>query len=790
MFTRNGTKHTCTMVAPIILSAWFFLLFVPSAVTSLQISCQKNIVIEKGHNATIGCNTSEPPTDVFWYIGPPSSTSPILALENNLKSGTLYDSNRFDITSNGHVIISNAQIEDEAVYTVVAFFATGNYEVENITVSVKVSPQQGCPLIAKCASCSNCTLQISQTGQLQCTVTESRPKVLLRLEIRRSEHLQFTTGESIPQKNEKLGTWNTSTSVEYTFDACGGFADIRCLAQDDINVLHRKDSNIRLTSESCNEDNTKPTSSSMKVILTCALTISGILTLSLAVFCYTLHRRHGGRKGTLLEEVKQKTLLEELTDISLINSYCSDCQYTITYTDNVISHVNNADDMIAALSKGEQGNRVLFVGEPGIGKSHLFRDISRKWRKGETFKDYILIYFQLENVLKDACILEELMKLLGLEMSAAEANRINLDLQSKKSIVMLDGISNWSRLHNSVTNDDKGKRLTIKQLLEGDVAEFSKMKIWVTSRNLDHDVKVMNTPYTRVDVVGFTESHRNLFFERFSQLTESKRDEKEEEVHVRLERKQREGKGKECDPEERPLNAKHSEDISSAWQTHMEDIIIDGCIDYLVRSPLIARLFASIYLNNFNEDNKPLADHLFRFSTEKKQTTETLVASGNCDLLACLLEVGTNDEEEYRKYANLLHMKELLFRHMTYDYYREAILHLLKTCKETQIEFTSLEIYGDSPIVQLRELPIIHDQLVFHGVHLASTDEFKAFMSMVQKKTKTITFHNSTVPERLSEDEVQDIGNFEVLRNNEDNAFERLFEDGEWREMTTATSEV
>ncbi|PIK56615.1 hypothetical protein BSL78_06471 [Apostichopus japonicus] len=419
----------------------------------------------------------------------------------------------------------------------------------------------------------------------------------------------------------------------------------------------------------------------MKVI---ALTTSGILTLSLVVICCKLYRRHGGRKGTLWGEIKQKTLLEELKDISLISSSCSDCQYTITYTDNGISHVNNADELIEALSKGEQGNRVLFVGEPGIGKSHLFRDISRKWRKGNIFKDYILIYFQLENVSKDACILEELMKLLGMEMSPAEADRIILDLQSRKSIVMLDGISNWSRLHNHTRNDDKGKRLTIKQVLEGDVADFSKMNIWVTSRKLYHDVNIMNTPYTRVDVVGFTESHRNLFFERFRQLKESKQNDKEKQKHVRLERKQREEKGTDFDLEERPLNAKHSEDISSAWQTHIEDEIIDGYNDYLLRSPLIARLFASIYLSNCNEDNKPLADHLFRFITKKKQSTEILIESGNFDLLACLLEVGTNDEQEYQQFVKLLHMKTLLFRHMSDEYYQEAILHLLKTCKETK----------------------------------------------------------------------------------------------------------
>ncbi|PIK37496.1 hypothetical protein BSL78_25675 [Apostichopus japonicus] len=231
------------MVVPVITSAWLVLVFAPSAFAGVQLSCPSNIGIEKGHNATIGCNTSEPPTEVLWYVGSPSSTNPILSLDNNLKSGTLYGSSRFDIKSNGEVIISNAQIEDEAVYTVVAFFATGNYEVGNINASIK-----GMPLIARCSSCSNCSLQINRTGQLQCTVTESRPKVPLRLEIRRSKHLQFTTGESTSQKNEKLGTWDTSTSAKYSFDACGGFADIRCLAQDDINLLHRKDSYIRVTS--------------------------------------------------------------------------------------------------------------------------------------------------------------------------------------------------------------------------------------------------------------------------------------------------------------------------------------------------------------------------------------------------------------------------------------------------------------------------------------------------------------------------------------------------------------
>ncbi|XP_071843736.1 uncharacterized protein [Apostichopus japonicus] len=716
-------------------------------------NCPLRQSVERMDTETIYCMIVGNVQKYYWYKGSASHTQPILRLENGVKGGEKYDDDHYDITSEGNMKIINAKLEHEAIYTFAVIFENGTIWRRSISVLI--------------------------TEQV-------RPNVTLYWNVE-GDNINYTETASSAIKTLTTDTWEISTTILFEL-TCAEYITFNCSVFYDHKLLTIGNTTVQVRSESCDEDNTKPISSSTLVILTCA---SGILTLSLAVFCYKLHRRHGGWKGTLLKEVKQKTLLEELTDISSINSYCSDCQYTITYTNNEISRVNNADELIAALSKGDQGNRVLFVGEPGIGKSHLFRDMSRKWSKGEIFKDYILIYFQLENVPKDACILEELMTFLGRKKSAAEANRIILELQRKKSIVMLDGISNWSRLHNTVTNDGKGRRLTIKQVLEGDVADFSKMNIWVTSRKLDHYVKIMNTTYTRVDVVGFTESHRNLFFKRFRQLKESKQNDKEKQKHVRLEKKQHEEKGKDVDPEERPLNAKHSEDISNAWKTHMEDIITDGWSDYLSRSPLIARFFASIYLNNCNEDNKPLADHLFRFSTEKTQSTETLVKSGNFDLLACLLEVGTHDEEEYRKYANMLHMKKLLFRHMPDEYHQEAILHLLKSCKETKITIGSLEIHGDFPIVQLSNLPTIYERLVFHGVNLAEKDQFKAVIRTFQQMKITIEFHNSKVPENFSKDELQNIGNLEVLRTNESNTFERLSEDGEWNnKMTTATSEV
>ncbi|XP_071843278.1 uncharacterized protein [Apostichopus japonicus] len=756
-------------------------------------NCPLNQNVERMDTGTIYCMIDGNVQKYYWYKGSVSHTQPILRLEKGVKGGEKYDDDHYDITSGGNMKIINAKLEHEAIYTFAVIFENGTTWRRSISVLITVTPSPPCPIVQSCRSCDECTVTFKSKDPttLTCYIEEVRPNVTLYWSVK-GDNVTYTETASSEINNNTSDTWNISTTILFDL-ICAENITFYCSVFYDHKIMTIGNTTVQVRSESCNEDNTKPISPSMKVILLIALGILTLISLALlfaCCLCHKLHRRRSGRKGMLMKEVKQNTLLGKLTDISSINSYCSDCQYTITYTNNGISHVNNADELIAALFKGERANRVLFVGEPGIGKSHLFRDISRKWRKGEIFKDYILIYFQLENVPKDACILEELMKLLGRKKSAAEANRIIYDLQRKKSIVMLDGISNWSRLHNNATNDGKGKRLTIKQVLEGDVAEFSKMNIWVTSRKLDHDMKVTNTPYTRVEVVGFTESHRSLFFERYRQLKESKQNDKEKQKHVRLERKRREGKGNEFDPEERPLNVKHSEDISSSWQTHMEAIRTDGCSDYLARSPLIARLFASIYLSNCNEDNKPLADYLFRFITEKKQTTLTLIESGNCDLLACLLEVGTNGEEEYQKYVRKLHMKKVLFRHMTDEYYLEAVLHLLKTCKETKITIDSLEIHGDFPIVQLSNFPDIYQRLVFHGVKLAEKEQFKAVIRTFQQMKIKIEFHNSKVPERLSEDELQDIGYFEVLRKNESDTFERLSEDGEWTKITTTTSQV
>ncbi|PIK33984.1 hypothetical protein BSL78_29201 [Apostichopus japonicus] len=226
-------------------------------------------------------------------------------------------------------------------------------------------------------------------------------------------------------------------------------------------------------------------------------------------------------------------------------SWRSDCECDISYpvTDNTqgtnteepaeelllidesrsVLNVTNDDELVKALHKRDTEKRALIVGESGIGKSHLFRSIASKWAKGEILKDVILIYLQLNHVPREACILKEFLKLMKLENPEKEIHSLILELQRNKSIVLLDGISNWSRFCNTTSNKAKENVnfLTIEELLESDNTKFKEMEVWVTSRNVEADMKVMKGNYTKVNLKGFNEEQRKKFLNKFLEIKNS-----------------------------------------------------------------------------------------------------------------------------------------------------------------------------------------------------------------------------------------------------------------------------
>ncbi|XP_071843304.1 uncharacterized protein [Apostichopus japonicus] len=393
-----------------------------------------------------------------------------------------------------------------------------------------------------------------------------------------------------------------------------------------------------------------------------------------------------------------------------------------------VLNVTNDDELVKALHKRDTEKRVLFVGESGIGKSHLFRSIASKWAKGKILKDVILIYLQLNHVPREACILKEFLKLMKRENPEKEIYSLVLELQRNKSIVLLDGISNWSRFCNTTSNKAKENVnfLTIEELLESDNTKFKEMEVWVTSRNVEADMKVMKGNYTKVNLNGFNEEQRKKFLNKFLEIKNS-----EEKIRRLSAKEQQQYKCKLID------------------ENKYKSMLCDK--DVLTRSPVVSWYLATMYYSEANtEDIQSRVGTYSKDFPNMVETTKALMESINIDLdfdlLVCLLEVGGTNEIDYRRCAMMLQLKKLVFNLIEHEYFQGAMLRLLKTLKETDSEITSLTVYGDCPIKLFTYLPKIEQRLVIYNVPFTEIN-FIAVIQALSQRELTLEFHDSEVPE-------------------------------------------
>ncbi|PIK44450.1 hypothetical protein BSL78_18697, partial [Apostichopus japonicus] len=379
--------------------------------------------------------------------------------------------------------------------------------------------------------------------------------------------------------------------------------------------------------------------------------------------------------------------------IPLRGIWCSDSTYHITLHKIKSGQGNiaaNKDDILLHhLCRSDHDKRVFFCGERGIGKSHLFQNIARRWMNGEILQDYILIYLQLDYVPKDSNILEEILTKLRYKISEEAFQTLHNDLTSKKSIVMLDGINNWSRLSitSSSLHNVYKHNPTVEELLDPKVSKYEKMEIWVTSDN--NELFRENT--TRVKLQGFNKQQMKDFFGM--------------EMHGKMWKILKVVEG----IRQRPAAETPVQKMLDNFNKHQN--IYDNP-DRTV-SPLIARLFQSVYLNT--NGSSSMTTIIFLNFFEEGKTVPFITQSTNFDILACLLEVGTKDKEEYELYARKLQMRKLVFRQSTSGYYKEAILILLKTLNETSVNLDSLEIYDDEPFRLLSYLPKVENLVEFYN---------------------------------------------------------------------------
>ena len=101
----------------------------------------------------------------------------------------------------------------------------------NFLFSMLVRPDPPCPTVDACSStCGDCRLNVTSSGDLSCYVQGSRPRIDIDWIVTNQSGISFTNNEQVIRYHEETGTYNTTRTICYKADDCGGMASLYCNA--------------------------------------------------------------------------------------------------------------------------------------------------------------------------------------------------------------------------------------------------------------------------------------------------------------------------------------------------------------------------------------------------------------------------------------------------------------------------------------------------------------------------------------------------------------------------------
>lgn len=519
--------------------------------TFADISCPRFVTIEKNTGGTVSCDTPGNEIDYFWYKGAPSSTNPILQLEDGKPDGTEYGNGHFNISTSGAMTISNANLEHEGFYTFVAHFKDETVQSHIISVIITVEPSPSCPKIDVCNKCGNCSLEIKSTGHLTCSVNGVRPNLTLKWVTKMQSGISFVQRTSISNQNFNTGTWNTSTELSYEAFHCHIGANIKCVAQDEFGLLDYPSTSLRLhkDSENCtNETPDTPSSdSAVKILVITMSTTMVVLVVVLIVACF-IHKRRN-RNSTVKdtassdeEEYLQLTTghvsppLTQLKNIMtdqdenflhcLENIYksCSfvqplpwgnsisvsalytGCRCKIIDTDGNTSFTSS--DKLYTLEHIKNKNIVLIQGDKGSGKTMFLKYFVQRWTEDKE-KKFLLFFISLKGITGDHSLVDTIKSTLFQENDDVTVVNIENCLKKFKCVLLLDGLNEMCFTVGEGSDDQEAFRtergLTIGTLLEGETGKLRmNIQIWITTRKEGSNVNALQqSGAVRIEIMPF-----------------------------------------------------------------------------------------------------------------------------------------------------------------------------------------------------------------------------------------------------------------------------------------------
>ncbi|KAJ8035415.1 hypothetical protein HOLleu_22639 [Holothuria leucospilota] len=504
-----------------------------------------NVSIKYGSFRAISCESDLAISDFYWYRGN-STSNPILLLDKEGKGGTEYGSEHFDISSNGSMILKDVQVEHESYYSFVGYYENRKFGRATFLVNVTMIPHPPCPTIHGCNSCIECDFfEPKRKGTITCEIKGARPMLPLSWNITSQNGINFLEKHYKAQRHEENDSWDTSISLDYTIgNPCEVSAEVTCLAEDLLQILHRVATTITIRKEgSCSiavsSTNTtfvtpKPSTSSTVTFLVVFVVVVTIIVV-LLVGRYVIHRQctllRGGVKEILLfwllpvlyRDLKVKLLIRSLkvaydkysnltplpwdnVSIAVADLY-TECQCKIWNT--TISSTELLKDR-----KITQEKLVVLIGEHGCGRTTLTKYIVQQWIQ-DNCSTCLLIYVPLRLVKKEMKLSKVVKRDLP-ENSSLETKDIEKVLTCGKirCLVILDGPEDLAKsCDESIVDieevdneaDENSEVLTIEKLLEGNVNDQFNLFVWLTSRTADYMSSDLSRVHaSRVDVVGLS----------------------------------------------------------------------------------------------------------------------------------------------------------------------------------------------------------------------------------------------------------------------------------------------
>lgn len=210
--------------------------------------CPEVVYFRHGNNGTIQCQC-----DYFqfvtWYTTDQfnSNGTPLITFDTIDKKGAGYRSGKYDIGTNGSLIIKNVTLEQDNDYIVI--FAQDKLKRTNVStvhVTVIVSPVPVFPVIEDQVNHRYVYMDVNRIGSLTCSLTRVHPMVYLKWtedNTMASEKIHFEHNETTTTQNTD-GTYNVSFKSVYEIDTSAKIVTVRCSIIGKVGDLFKWDHSI------------------------------------------------------------------------------------------------------------------------------------------------------------------------------------------------------------------------------------------------------------------------------------------------------------------------------------------------------------------------------------------------------------------------------------------------------------------------------------------------------------------------------------------------------------------